>query len=224
MSPKIVNNMKNTVLACFAHPDDAELWAGGTLLRCKENQMDIVSICFETHDSLRTQECFKASKVINFDQLIFLSRKTNWWNIENDDLTKLIQLITDVSPDLILSHPNDDLHPEHRLVSNLVVKAIIVARDTIKKDIMLLESSSYNGLTLNGVFQPTEIIDITDYWDTKIKAVNEYQTQNPSELIRFIDSQSLFWGAIINTKRAEGFRQYPVLGQYDRNTLLEKIR
>lgn len=212
--------MNNTILVCFAHPDDAELWAGGTLLSSKSKKVKTISICFETHDKARSQECIKASKILNIDNQIFLSKKTDWWIIENEDLSKLIKYLIDFKPDVIITHPHDDLHPEHRLVFNLVVKATIVAGDNLQKNIKLLESSSYNGVTLNGLFQPTEFIDISDFWEDKLKAIHEYKTQIPEVLIKFIDSQTSFYGNLIKTKRAEGFRKHPVLGQYQSSSLL----
>lgn len=210
-------------MACFAHPDDAELWCGGTLIKCKKKGYQVHSVCCETQDPQRTLECVESAKIIGIDKLDFLAKKKNWWTFTDDDFKRMVGLIIANKPDVVVTHPHDDCHPEHRLFSDFVMKTCIVARDRISKDIELVAASSYNGLTLNGMFQPSIFVDVTAVWEKKIEAVNRYLTQVPAESIKLIDTQSLYFGHIVNTQRAEGFRPIPLVGYIPRQSLLYNL-
>ncbi len=201
-----------TLLCCFAHPDDAELWAGGTV-HCHVNiNQRVVIICFDTGEPERNKEAQKAAITLGVEKLTLLPRHQVWWQGSDDDLDKIINIIIDEKPTIILTHSFDDTHPEHSLMAKLVVKATIRAQDILNRKIQVYETSTYLGQTLNGLFTPTTFIDISEVWSKKELAIRHFITQMPETLLSFIDSQTRFYGSLCGVTRAEGFRRYPILG------------
>ena len=212
-----------TILCILAHPDDAEIWAGGTLLKCIDNGYRVFSACFETQDPERTKECISSAGILGMEPPIFLAKKKNWWTIDDDDFKSAVKLITDIAPDLIITHPHNDIHPEHRLIASLAMKAAIVAGDRLHKGFEMLACSSYNGMTLDGLFNPSIFVDITSHWSRKIEAIGEYHTQDPPVSIRLTDAQTVFYGNLVGAKRAEGFMAIPILGEVRPQSLLNNL-
>ena len=54
---------QKTALVVVAHPDDEVLWCGGTILRNKDRQWEVISLC-RGDDPERRQRFFAAAKVL----------------------------------------------------------------------------------------------------------------------------------------------------------------
>lgn len=199
------------LLAIFAHPDDAELWCGGTILRHRAFGIPASIVCFDTGEAERREEAARAAHHLDATCTI-LPRRESWWRGCDADLDALLAGVLAVQPKAILTHCADDTHPEHVLVAQMAVKAAIRAQDILGTAIEVYESSSYHGQMRSGLFQPTVFIDVDDVWDRKLAALQEFHSQTPAELIRFADAQSRFYGGLSGTGRAEGFRRFPLLG------------
>ena len=124
------------VLAVSCHPDDIEISAGGTLLRY-DARGDEVTICHLANGDkgdlitpsselrlIRNAEAQKggarlgAKKVVSLDvgDLMVDSR-------DQEVLLKLIRVIRDANPDVIITHSPADYMKDHIEVSNMVFDA-----------------------------------------------------------------------------------------------------
>ena len=116
----------NRLLCIGAHPDDIELGAGGTIMRLVEQNPDlnIRWVVLTGADTERAEEARKSAALFtagaektNIEIHGFRDAYLPW---EGDKVKRVFEALkNDFSPDLILTHHNDDRHQDHGLVSEL---------------------------------------------------------------------------------------------------------
>jgi LmbE family N-acetylglucosaminyl deacetylase len=113
------------VLCLGAHSDDIEIGCGGTLLKLIEEFPDI-SVYWVVFGATgeRQEEALASANALLKDVkqktvLIKGFRDRFFPYIGAEIKTSFDQLSKDVSPDLVLTHYRQDLHQDHRLISDL---------------------------------------------------------------------------------------------------------
>ena len=126
------------VLAITAHPDDAEIYCGGTLAKCVKRG-DTVIVCHVSSGSLghvvippeelrgiRAQEAQNSGKIAGIEVLC-----AGFDDMEIEDTKanrdKIAEIIRYANPDFIITHSPDDYMPDHTTVSKLVFDASFAA-------------------------------------------------------------------------------------------------
>jgi LmbE family N-acetylglucosaminyl deacetylase len=119
-----------TVLALFAHPDDAEFLCGGTLV-CLAERGAVIHIRSMTAgdcgsavlspikiSSIRRKEAAKAAALIgaSYD---CLEEKDLCITYDHRTLRKVIELVRRLSPSLVITHPPSDYMVDHETTSRL---------------------------------------------------------------------------------------------------------
>ncbi len=168
---------KLTILAIGAHADpfDMPYQCGGTLAKLAKagNKVVCVSSCDENR-----VEATKVAKVLGCEAR-FLDLKEG--NIENDTPTvhKVVELIREVKPDIVITHQPTDYNPDHRKLSQAVLGACLLSRvGEVKtkhkpyKVPCLYYSETSSGINSRG----TIYVDIEDTLPTKIKALKEHKS------------------------------------------------
>ncbi|MFF4648088.1 PIG-L deacetylase family protein [Streptomyces sp. NPDC001389] len=190
-----------SVLAVMAHPDDAELWAGGTLaLHARTSQ---VVVAVKAHDAIRDAEAHAAARVLG-TQVILLPAL---------DASAVGELITRHRPEILITHPVDDVHPDHRAAAAAVLEGlpdVVIATGHPRR---LYTCDTYNSLTLNGPVTASVIVDTSDTFDQKMRALAQHASQPITD--RFgpmAENLGALWGGRIGTARGEAFQPLPILG------------
>jgi bacillithiol biosynthesis deacetylase BshB1 len=223
--------MELDVVFFAAHPDDAELSCGGTIIKFvnsgkKVGIIDLTGGELGTRGTveIRKREAKSASNVLKISFRDNLGIKDG--NIENSSVNraKIISAIRKYKPRIIFLPYKSDRHPDHQN-ANLLIK----------------ESAFYSGLPkirtiLNGTgqqphrphrniyfmqtytFEPSFIVDITNEFDTKMKAVRCYASQfyDPSskepktfisdkKFIEYLEARAAFYGFMAGVKYGEPF-------------------
>jgi bacillithiol biosynthesis deacetylase BshB1 len=223
--------MKLDALFFGAHPDDVELSCGGTVAKMinSGNSVGIIDLTqgeLGTRGSkdIREKEAIKAAGELGVT--IRENLKFNDGNIENtlSNRLKVILVIRKYKPDIIFAPYLHDRHPDHMHASLLV-----------------REGAFFSGLTkitsiLNGkhqepfrpkrlcyfmqtyTFEPSFVIDITDEFETKMKAIKCYASQfydpnsrepetfiSDKKFIEYIEVRAKFYGFQIGVQYGEPF-------------------
>ncbi len=218
------------VLAIAAHPDDIEISCAGTLARCKQRG-DNVIMCHVSNGN-------QGHAVIQPDELRDIRRKEFCDSAEIigalsltcdiDDLCiyaddkahrdKVIDVIRTAKPDVIITHSPNDYMPDHVAVSKLVFDAAFVATLPHYKtqyEHHSVLSPIYYMDTLAGIgFNPTEYVDVTDTFDTKMKMLNRHQSQlvwmkehDGIDFEEFVTTCARYRGLQSGVRYAEAFTQ-----------------
>ncbi|MGH3157335.1 MAG: PIG-L deacetylase family protein [Streptosporangiaceae bacterium] len=192
------------LLAVMAHPDDAELWAGGTLTLHARNAS--VTIAVVRHDPQRMAEAQAGAAVIGA-RLHVLAGPASQQAVRD--------LIVQLRPEVIITHPLGDVHPDHRSVAAAVLAALPEAVIATGQPRRVYTTDTYNSLTLDGPVRASVIIDITATFEVKMKALAAHASTQPiaEHFGPMAETIGRLWGARIGARYAEAFTSVPVLGR-----------
>lgn len=219
------------ILGIGAHPDDLEILCGGTLAKYSRNghkiSMAIVTdgsagstqYSVEELKKIRHDEAKKAAKLINAE-FIWLGEPDEFFFENKETRNKILDLIRQAKPDLIITHAPSDYHPDHQAVSQAVLNASFVsslANIKSKHEVHELVCPLYYMDTLAGVnFQPSEYVDITEHFDLKQKMLTCHSSQlkwlkehDNIDALELIETVAKFRGYQSGVKYAEAFQLAP---------------
>lgn len=218
------------VLVVAPHPDDAELGAGGTILRCKQDGLkvgilDLTSGEPTPHGSLeiRRQETEAASKILGIDWRENLGLPNRSLESTLEARRQLAGVFRRTRPRWILAPYWVDSHPDHVAATELIEAARFWSKLS-KSD---LEGEPhfpqriiyYFCVHLRLVTPPAIVVDISPFWDTKRAALECYQSQfviglasGAPTLIDGLRDQAAYWGWSIGTKYGEPLASREPLG------------
>jgi len=188
----------------MAHPDDPELWAGGTLaLHARDAP---VTLAVTEHEAARMAEAAAGAAILGAGLAVLPAPVS---------AAAIADLITEVKPDVLITHLLTDVHAEHRETAEAALAALPQAVITTGRPLRVYAVDTYNSLTLSGPVSASVIIDITSTYEQKRAALAAHAGTQPIEdhFGPMADTLSRLWGARIGVPRAEAFTPIPVLGR-----------
>lgn len=217
------------ILAVGAHPDDVEIGCFGTLDACVKRG-DTVIVCSLTNGNLGHNQLSKEE--LERTRLIEGARASNvigahYTCLGFDDMTlsssdsvqteKLTDLIRSVQPDLIITHGEDDGHPDHTAAHELVLKCTTLSALRNYTTGSEPVSGSVPVYYMEGAeareMHPDIWVDITGSFENKIRALGEHASQlnfmqdgTVRDYTHFIEVLGGYRGWQCNVRMAEAFR------------------
>lgn len=179
------------VLALAAHPDDVELNAGGTLclLSRQGHRVGIVDMTKGELGSRgspegRMQEAEAAGRVLGLTVRENLAIPDG--NIANtpDNRLKVIRVLRRYRPHIVLTHPLECRHPDHTRAARLTLEACyysglrkieVTETDGTPRDPWRPHHILHYSEVLP--FVPSFVVDVTETWDTRMRAMQEFRSQ-----------------------------------------------
>jgi len=223
--------MKVDVLVFAAHPDDAEMSCGGTIasLTAKGKKVVIVDLTqgeMGTRGTIETRriESEVSAKILGLSDRVQLYLPDTEFSTSRKDQIPLIQAIRRFQPEIVICNAIEDRHPDHGRGSKLESEACFYSGlakiETTWEG--KIQQSWRPKLVLHYIqdrlFTPDLVIDISQFWETKIKAIQAFKTQfydpNSSEpetyistpvFWEFLESRSREMGHYIEVSHGEGF-------------------
>lgn len=178
------------VLALSAHPDDVELCAGGTVCMLTSQGYRVGVVDF-TRGELgsrgtpegRLEEAAAAAEILN------LATRDNLGLPDGDiantpaNRLKLIRLVRRYRPHIVLANPPTCRHPDHEAAARFATDALFYAGlrkintedDGAPQEPWRPHHILYYMQTLP--FDPTFVVDVTDVWDQRIRALQAFRSQ-----------------------------------------------
>lgn len=224
--------MKLDLLVFAAHPDDAELSCSGTILSftSKGKKVGIIDLSegeLGTRGTVedRRQEAAASAKILNLSVRENLGLPDGGVNsINESNVLKLIQAIRKYKPEIVLGNALYDRHPDHGGGGELASKAIFLsglAKIQTELDGEMQQAwrpSRFYHYIQDRYIQPDFVVDISEYWETKVASIRAFKTQffdpnsnepetyisNP-DFLNFIEARGRELGHSIGVKFGEGF-------------------
>ena len=223
------------ILAIGAHPDDVETMCAGTLAKyasqghkvfiATATSGNIGSARIPTMEEIarvRKAEATKSAAMIGAEYICLDYDDEMFFEINRETRLKFINLVRYCKADVIFTHSLHDYNPDHMLTSKIVndiAVMIPIARLKTECEPYNVVPSIWMFETVNSMgFVPTDYVDITDFYETKMKMLNCMESQkswmadNYAQLAgdesRFFDTIRItaeFRGMQAGCKYAEGF-------------------
>ena len=216
------------LLVIAAHPDDAELCLGGTLLVAKERGLRTAVVDLTRGElssngdpETRAKETDAASALMNLDYRSNLDLGDGTIRDRDDARVALVGEIRKLRPRVVLAPWRDDLHPDHAGAGELAyrthyltgVKNFAPGPDAAYRPPQL---GYYMGHT---PFEPSVVVDISDVFERKLELMAAYASQfyqagteqtptkiaNP-EFLRFVEGRAREYGVRAGVALGEPIR------------------
>ncbi len=197
------------ILVILAHPDDPEFFCGATLARwaaaghnityellcCGDkgwNPKTPPGITSDALCGLRTEEQSNAGRVIGVKAIHFLNHQDGLLVADLELRREIVGIIRRLKPDIVVTCDPQNLfatyglnHPDHRAAGQAVLDAVFPASGNLFYYPELL-SEGYPPHSIREVWisltnQPNLSLDVTEYWENKIKAILQHKSQVQDE-------------------------------------------
>ena len=218
------------VLVIAAHQDDETIGCAVTIKRLTD-QGTTVDVVFVTSGdtgidhsgdyssdniiSVRNTEAMAAKQILGWDSTISLGVKTQCVQNTQELFHRMIKVIRECKPDLVITHADVDKHRDHRNISEIVKEACWKANELIHPE--LGEVHKINDLwameILDLLPRTDYIIDITETYESKVKALSVYNSQQDiiSGIFNHVDGMAKVRGHAIGKKYGEAFMRINLL-------------
>lgn len=223
--------MNLDVLIFAAHPDDAELSMGGTIARFTSKGINVGvvdltkgELSTRGNTKIRSKETQAASKILNLKVRENLGLQDGNILVSQNSLKKVVRPIREYKPKIVFAPYFNDRHPDHIDASLLIKRAVFASG--LKKFVTLYKGKAQSSFRPKKIFYymqtylfpPSVVVDISDHFETKMKAVLAFKSQfhNPSlkisdtfisrpEFLEYVEARAKFYGFQIGKKYGEPF-------------------
>lgn len=248
-SPPSGDGGKLDILAIGVHPDDVELGCSGTLINeikrgKKIGILDLTQGELGTRGTVETryQEAANAAMLIGATLRENLKMRDGFFKNDEEHQLKLIRAIRKYQPEIIIGNVLKDRHPDHGRAGHLINDASFLS------GLAKIETTDENG---NGqqkwrpkyvlqyiqdwYHEPDLLIDISDVFEQRMKAIQAYSTQFNSgteedgpqtyistpDFLESVIARARMLGKRIGVKYAEGFLTEKKIGITNLDALVQ---
>ncbi|MDN3204380.1 bacillithiol biosynthesis deacetylase BshB1 [Algoriphagus sediminis] len=232
---------KLDILVFAAHPDDAELGCSGTIAAqvARGKKVGIVDLTqgemgTRGTPEIRLKEADEAAKILRLSARENMGFKDVFFEDDEEHRIELVKIIRKYQPEIVIANAIKDRHPDHGKGSSLATHACFMSG--LRKIETTLDGKvqkpwrpkNVYHFIQNNYIEPDFIVDISEYWDTKIKSILAYQSQfydpeskepasfiSDPEFLPFIEARAREFGHRILATYGEGFTSERYLGVED---------
>ncbi len=213
-------------LIIAAHPDDAEISAGGTILRWvragrRVGVIDLTRGEMGTRGTIedRDRETEAASEILGLSVRENLGLPDGRVEASLDAREALADRIRAHAPHVVLGHHTEDLHPDHVAAGHLTRDAWYLSglARLATEDSPARRPPRLLAFPGHVPFEPTFVVDITEVWEAKCAAVRAYATQlEPqgqdddgshflfgADILARMETKARFWGELGGVRYGE---------------------
>ncbi len=199
------------ILALGAHPDDIEYGCGGTFLKFAKKGVNIYFMVltkgeFGGDPGVRQKEQEEAMKLLGVKKIYWGDCVDTELPNERIIITKIDEVIEEVSPDEVYVNYLEDIHQDHRALA----ECALAATRYVKRVFFYEDYTSIN-------FEPDIFVDIEDVLEEKQKLIQVYASQVAKsyptrlDMVESVRAIANFRGFQGKVKYAEGFKSFRFL-------------
>jgi len=238
--------MKLDVLVFAAHPDDAELSCGGTILSLVADGKKVGIVDFTRGEmgtrgtpEIRDAEATASSQILGLTVRENLKFQDVFFKNDDEHVLEVVKKIRQYQPSIILANARADRHPDHGKAAQIVKKATFLAG--LKNVKTELEGQLQENWYIKNLYhyiqtdfhKPDFVVDVSEFWETRMEAVRAFKSQffdpngessntliSSPEFMELIEARAREFGMSIRVKYGEGFVADRMPGVSDLTSLL----
>jgi LmbE family N-acetylglucosaminyl deacetylase len=198
------------ILTVMAHPDDAEVWAGGTLAKYVKHghPAHIVVLTYASEDT-RGKEAQEGARRLGCS-VDLLGQRDMYLRETDGVIDQVLEVLAREVPEVLILHNPDDTHPDHEASFQIARRALIrwyagPARPPLIPSVFA--ANTYMGMGLRGRVSLETFVDIALFWEAKSHALLAHQSQGPEGWIDRLRNRLAVLGARSGCPLAEGFHR-----------------
>jgi len=228
------------ILVILAHPDDPEFFCGATiarwtavghevmywLLTCGDKGGNDISVTPAELCNTRLDEERNAAAVLGVNEVNLLDYPDGYLVPDLTLRRQVVRIIRKVRPDILVTCDPHTLfsggsrinHPDHRAAGQVVLDAVFPAAGNPYYFPDLIQEEGLQPHTPREVWvsltnDPTVRLDVTDLWETKIRALYQHRSQigDPEKLAERMRSRRTADSTPENPRYEEAFRRICLL-------------
>ncbi|MBN1148049.1 MAG: PIG-L family deacetylase [Anaerolineales bacterium] len=192
------------ILVILAHPDDPEFFCGASIARWSDAGHEVIywlltcgdkgadDRCVDPRDlcRIRHDEQQAAAAVLGVRQVNFLDYPDGHLVADLDLRRAITRIIRQVRPDILVTCDPNTLfvgnqrinHPDHRAAGQAALDAVFpAAGNPLYFPELLheerLEPHTVREVWVSGTLTPNLVMDVTDLWERKLRALHEHKSQ-----------------------------------------------
>jgi len=230
--------MKLDILVIAAHPDDAELSCSGTIAAhiAKGYKVGILDLTQGERGTrgtpeIRLEEGRKSAEILGLSSRENIGFDDVFFKDDEQHHIEVAKIIRKYQPEIVLANAVSDRHPDHGKGALVASKACFISG--LRKVVTHLDGHNqpvwrpkyiYHYIQ-NNYIQPDFVVDVTEFWDTKINSIKAFKSQffdpentepesfiSSPEFMDFIEARAKEYGHSINVKYGEGFTVEKMIG------------
>lgn len=229
------NFSEERILVVAAHPDDAEVLAGGMLSRARDEgtQLGVCVLCrgekgqastpVDDLAGVRRQEAAAAAQLVGG---ALYSADVPDGTLSDDEDTRrwLTATLREFRPSIVFGHWKEDYHPDHQAASRLVEAATWFAasrgHDTGEAPLARAPAVWWMDTVGMAGFEPTFYLDVSDFVDSKEALIRCHTSQlvrgDDEDFAPLVEVARRQWearGMQAGVAAAEAYRQHIAFGR-----------
>lgn len=175
------------VLAIVAHPDDAELLCGGSLIASKDRGertgiLDLTrgEMGSQGSPEIRAREAERASEILGLDVRRNAGLPDAHLENTHENRRIVVQLLRELRPRTVITHWIQGRHPDHRMAAELVYDSSYLsglknypATGEPHRPFKVVHALSFR----EEPQKPTFVVDISNQIEGKLRAIAAYASQ-----------------------------------------------
>ena len=230
--------MKLDILVLAAHPDDAELGCGGTIAASVEKGLKVGIIDFTKGEmgtrgtpEIRIQEANESASILGLAARENMGFEDGFFKNDKDHQLRLIPYLRFYRPDIVIANSFTDRHPDHGRAAELSRDAcflsgldkVVTEWKGVKQDAWRPKNVFH--FVQSTYLDPDFVVDISDYWDIKVKSILAFKSQfydpdnslpdtfiSSPEFLDLVKGRAIHYGVPIGKRYGEGFLSSKMLG------------
>ena len=228
--------MNLDILAFGAHPDDVELFAGGTMAKMAAlgyavGIVDLTRGELSTRGtpSARAKEAREAAAILGVRARENLRLPDGGVTVAPSARLKVIKVLRKYRPKIVLTHYWEDPHPDHVHTSELITEAvhhsglakIETGQERHRPPVILYFKLPFDRL-------PSFVVDVSDYADRRSAAIAAHRSQlydpnggglqtilSSPDFLTHVENIHSWYGTMIGKSKGEAFYYNGVLAVND---------
>ncbi|MBZ0205891.1 MAG: bacillithiol biosynthesis deacetylase BshB1 [Flavobacteriales bacterium] len=219
------------ILCITAHPDDAEIGMGGTILRHLDQgrtvgivDLTVGELGTRGSGEIRQQEAEAAATSLGVGFRYQLGLRDGFFRADEESLLQVVVALRRHRPRVVFTNAVHDRHPDHGRGSALVSEACFLSG--LRRIATVHAGSAQEAWRPTSVFhiiqdrwiEPDLVVDVTAYWKGKMEALACFKSQfhdpdstepespiSVPEFLPTLEGRALDMGRLIGVTYGEGF-------------------